>query len=102
MAPFAPHLSEYLWSELGHEASIFQERWPEYDEKLIQDEEVEMAIQINGKVRGKIVVSADISEEDAKKKALQDEKIKRILDEKGVKKVVFVKGRLVNFVVSVT
>ncbi len=96
---FLPALAEELWSELGHETSIFQESWPEYDKNLIQDEEVEMVIQINGKVRDKMTVSVEISEEEAKNKAISREKIKNQLANKELKKVIFVRGKLVNFVI---
>ncbi|MFZ5982136.1 MAG: leucine--tRNA ligase, partial [Patescibacteria group bacterium] len=101
LAPFAPHTAEYLWSELGlgHETSIFQEKWPEYDPELVKDEEIEMVIQINGKVRGKMTVGAEISEDEAREKAMSDERMKPYLEGKEIKKVIFVKGKLINFVV---
>ena len=78
---------------------IFNQSWPKYNPKMIQDESVKMVIQINGKVRDKMQVSADISEEKAKEKALQSEKIKQYTDGKEIKKVIFVKGRLISIVV---
>ncbi|TSD01937.1 MAG: leucyl-tRNA synthetase [Parcubacteria group bacterium Athens0714_25] len=109
LSPFAPHVAEELWSSFAkatadegkydkYKESIFLQSWPEYDEKLIADEEVEMVVQVNGKVRDRMSVSADISEEDAKQKALSSEKVKAYLSGE-VKKIIFVKGKLVNIVV---
>ncbi len=99
VSPFAPHICEEIWQEkLGHKDSIFDQKWPEYDESLIVDEEIEMVIQVNGKVRDKMKVSADISEGDAKQKALDSEKVKAHLSGEP-KKIIFIKGRLVNIVV---
>ena len=99
LSPFAPHIAEELWRGLGHNKSIFTEKWPEYDKDLVKDEVIELVIQINGKLRDKISVPADISEGDAKSAALASEKIKSALGGKEPKKVIFVKGRLVNIVV---
>jgi leucyl-tRNA synthetase len=101
LAPFAPHLSEDLWAKLGHKESIFLEKWPEFDPQLIQDEEIEMAVQFNGKTRGTITVSPEVSENEAKEKVLADEKLQKYLIDKEIRKVIFVKGRLINFVVSI-
>lgn len=110
LSPFAPHVAEELWSSFAkatadegedseYGKSIFLQKWPEYDESLIVDEEIEMVIQVNGKVRDKMKVSADISEDDAKQKALDSEKVKSFVNDKDVRKVIFIKGRLVNIVV---
>jgi leucyl-tRNA synthetase len=96
---FLPALSEELWNRLGHKESIFQEKWPKYDPELVKDKEIELVIQINGKVRDKMRVSVEISESEAKKIALASEKIKSYLTKKEIKKIIFVKGRLVNIVV---
>ncbi len=99
LSPFAPHLTEELWQKLGHNKSIFEEKWPEYDLDLIRDEEIELVVQVNGKVRDSLKVSADISQEDATKMALEREKIKNFTAGKEIKKVVFVKGKLISLVV---
>ena len=99
LSPFAPFISEELWSQLGHKDSIFKEKWSEYDEKLIKDEEIELVIQVNGKVRDKIKISADLEEDEVKKLALESEKIKKIISDKEIKKVIFIKGRLVSIVI---
>ena len=110
LAPFAPHIAEEIWSSFAkatedkekqkkYEQSIFLQEWPEYNSELIKDEEINLVIQINGKVRDMILVSADIYEEEAKKVAMESEKIKNHLDGKEIKKIIFVPGKLLNIVV---
>ncbi|MFA4941067.1 MAG: class I tRNA ligase family protein, partial [Patescibacteria group bacterium] len=100
LSPFAPHLAEELWHELGYKKSIFLEKWPEYNKKFIIDETINLVVQINGKLRDTIAVPADISEEEAKKEALASEKVKKWLEEQEIVKVIFVKGKLINIVVK--
>ena len=100
LAPFAPHLAEELWEKLGNKDSIFKQKWPEYDKKLVKDETINLVVQINGKLRDTIEVAADIAEDEAKKIALASDKIKKWTADKEVVKVIFVKGRLVNIVVK--
>ena len=95
LAPFCPHIAEELWKG----KSIFLESWPKYDEKLIKKEIFELVIQVNGKVRGKVEVRANISEDEAKKLALSDNRTSKWLVNKKPKKVIYVKGRLVNIVI---
>jgi len=99
VSPFAPHLAEELWNQLGHKKSIFTEKWPQYDPALVKEETIELVIQINGKVRARLTVPADISEEEARKLSTSDVDIKKWLGGKEPKKVIFVKGRLVNIVI---
>ena len=99
LAPFAPHMTEEIWQSLGNEKSIFEEKWPEYDEELTKDDEIELVIQVNGKVRDKIKVSIEISEEEAKKIALESEKVKKYTEEKEIRKIIYVKGKLVSIVI---
>ncbi|MFH1820797.1 MAG: leucine--tRNA ligase [Candidatus Nealsonbacteria bacterium] len=99
LSPFAPHMAEELWSQLGHSKSIFKENWPEYDKKLIQDETIDLIIQINGKVRDKIEVPSGVSESDARELTMKREKVKNWLLGKEPKKVIFVKGKLINIVI---
>ncbi len=99
LSPFAPHLTEEIWDSLGNKKSIFEEKWPEYKEELTKDEQIELVVQVNGKVRDKIKVSADISEEEAKKVAIASEKVLKYTDGKEIKKVIYVKGKLVSIVV---
>ncbi|MFA5413656.1 MAG: leucine--tRNA ligase [Patescibacteria group bacterium] len=99
LAPFAPHLAEELWEKLGNKKSIHLAEWPKHDPALIVEEEIDLIIQINGKMRDSIRVKADISEEEAKKIATESEKVKKWIDGQKIKKLIFVKGRLVNIVV---
>ena len=98
LAPLAPHITEELWQALGEGDSIHNQTWPRYDEKLVKEEIITLVIQINGKVRDKIEVEADISEEKAKEIAVSREKIKKWIEGKEIKKIVFVPGKLINFV----
>jgi leucyl-tRNA synthetase len=97
IAPFAPHIAEELWERLGEKKSVFLSAWPEYDPDLARDEEFEMVIQINGRVRDKIIVSAGLSEDEAKRLALESEKIKQWISSGKIKKIIFT-GKLVNIV----
>lgn len=99
LASFAPHLAEELWEKLGNKKSIHLAGWPKYDPALIVEEEIDLIIQVNGKVRDSIKVKADIGEEEAKKVAVESEKIKKWTESQKIKKIIFVKGRLVNIVV---
>ena len=99
LAPVTPHISEELWEKLGNKESVFLEKWPEYDEKLTQEENWQLVIQINGKVRDKIEVKKDISEEEVKELALSQDKIKEWLSGKEPKKIIYVPGKLINLVI---
>ena len=97
LSPICPHWSEELWhTVLGHEGSVHVEPWPEFDPEKAKADEVELAVQVNGKVKAKITVAADAAEEDVKAQAL--EAVSQAIEGKDVKKVVVVKGRLVNIV----
>jgi len=99
LSPFAPHIAEELWEAMGNPPSIFERQWPRWDEEAAKEEEVELVIQINGKVRARLMVEAGISDETLKGKALGEPKIKELLSGKPPKKVFVVRGRLVNIVV---
>ncbi|MGO9612011.1 MAG: leucine--tRNA ligase [Dissulfurispiraceae bacterium] len=98
LAPFAPHISEELWSTIGETSSVVDFKWPLWDENLATEEEIELIIQINGKLRAKMLVPANLSDEEARQKALKEPKIKQMMEGKKINKVVVVKGRLVNIV----
>jgi leucyl-tRNA synthetase len=98
LSPFAPHISEELWSKLHHEGSLAYEQWPEYKEELIKEKEIELAVQVNGKIKDRILVSADADEEAIKQIALECEKVSSALEGKEPKKVIVIKSRLVNIV----
>jgi leucyl-tRNA synthetase len=100
LAPFAPYLAHELWEMLGETSDLLRAPWPQYDPALAKEEEVEIAIQVNGKIRGRIVVPADAEEAQVRKLALADAKVKAAIGEKEVVKVLVVKGRLVNIAVK--
>jgi leucyl-tRNA synthetase len=99
LAPFAPHIAEELWERLGHTDTLTYEAWPEYDKGLIKEKEIELVVQVNGKIKDRIVVSTDADEEQIKQKALASEKVKKALDGKEPKKIIVIKSRLVNIVI---
>jgi leucyl-tRNA synthetase len=99
LAPFSPHITEEIWQMLGHDESVHISRWPEWDEELIKDDMLTLAVQVNGKVRGEILVDVDISEEDAIAEAKANEKVVEYIKDKEIKKAIYVKGRLVSLVV---
>lgn len=100
LSPFAPHLAEELWSTLGHSESIAYETWPPFDEALTKSDEKEIPIQVNGKLRAKIRVRADIDDDSLQKKALADERIQAFIAGKSIRKVIVVPGKLVNIVIG--
>jgi leucyl-tRNA synthetase len=99
MAPLTPHVAEELWSALGKPYSIHTQPWPEFDEQAAIEEQIILAIQINGKVRHRISVPVEISEEEAKRAALSEDVVRRYLEGKEPRKVIVVPGRLINIVV---
>ncbi len=100
IAPMAPHFAEEEWELLGEKFSIFNSHWPESDVRYLKDTEVEIAVQVNGKVRGTITVPAKVTEEEALAQAKSDPGVARHLEGREIKKVIFVPGRLLNLVVS--
>jgi len=99
LSPFAPHICEELWEKLGHNKTLAYEPWPKFDHELAKDKEVELAVQVLGKIKDKIVVSADATEAEIEKIALASEKVQAALAGKTIKKVIVIKSRLVNIVV---
>ncbi|MEE9288282.1 MAG: leucine--tRNA ligase [Bacteroidota bacterium] len=99
LAPLAPHLAEEMWERVGHRGSIFRASWPSYDESKIKREEVIVVLQINGKIRDRVNVPVDLSEEELEQYAHSSEKIRRHLDGKKIKKTIVVKNKLVNLVI---
>ena len=100
LSPVVPHITEELWSKLGHVGSIAYAKWPTYDESKLVEDVVEIVVQINGKVRQHLQVSKDASREELQTLALNDERIKQELVDKEVKKVIAVPGKLVSIVVA--
>ena len=100
LSPYAPHLAEELWILLGGSGrSVFDERWPEYDETVARAGEVEIAIQVNGKLRGRLQLPRGASQDDVVTRALKEEGVKKFVNGNKVKKVIYVQDRLVNLVV---
>ncbi|WP_101772625.1 leucine--tRNA ligase [Peptostreptococcus faecalis] len=98
ISPFAPHIGEELWEMIGKEGSIFSIDWPKFDEKALELDQVEVVVQVNGKLRGKINVSPNVSQEEMKEIALEDTKIKEALSGKNIVKVIAIPTKLVNIV----
>jgi len=114
LAPFAPHIAEELWHKMRTNAdltqanaeeigsnykSVFLQKWPVADEKYLKEEKIEMVVQVNGKLRDRIYVSPDVTEDEAKEAALKSEKIRTFTQGKEIKKIIFAKGRLLNIVI---
>jgi leucyl-tRNA synthetase len=100
IAPFAPHAADELWEQLGHSTSVHADTWPKWDEELVKEEMLTLAVQINGKVRAEVLVGADISEQDAINEAKKNVKIAEQIKGKEIKKAIYVPGRLVSLVVA--
>jgi len=105
LAPFAPHISEELWSDLtsdsdsGRSSSIHTSFWPKWDNKKVVDNEVKIVVQVNGKVRAELIISPDMDENEVKNIAISDKNVKTWLDGKDIKRVIYVPGRIINIVV---
>jgi len=100
LSPIAPHISEELWEKLGHTNTLAYEPWPKYDESKLVDDEVEIVVQLNGKVRSKLLISRKATREELEEFALNDEKIKEMIEGKTVRKIIAVPGKLVNIVAN--
>ncbi|WP_346234677.1 leucine--tRNA ligase [Lysinibacillus telephonicus] len=100
LAPIAPHVAEELWEILGHSETIAYEAWPTYDESKLVDDEIEVIVQVNGKLRSKVKIAKDASKEQLEQIAQADEKVKEFTDGKQIVKVIAVPGKLVNIVVK--
>jgi len=100
LSPMAPHLAEELWEKLGHDQCIVTEKWPSWKEEWLTDENIEIAIQINGKVRSHMTVSSSLSQEELKAQALKDIKVAQAVNSQKIRKVIVVPKRLVNVVVG--
>ena len=100
LAPTAPHLAEELWQRTGHEYSIHNQSWPQWDEALAREDEITLVIQVNGKLRDRITVPASIAENEAKQKALESQRVKSYLEGREMVKIIYVPGKLVNLVVK--
>jgi leucyl-tRNA synthetase len=99
LAPFAPHITEELWSQLGHTDTIHIDHWPEWDNKYLQTDEMTIIVQVNGKLRAKLTVDTNATEEEVKNLALNEENVKKFTEGKELRKIIYVQGRLVNIVI---
>ena len=95
--PVAPHITEEMWQIIGCEGRVYQQTWPEFDEAKTVESSVEIAVQIKGKVRGRIMVPASLGKDDGEK-LLENETVKKLVGDAQVKKIIFVPGRLLNIV----
>ena len=100
LSPFAPHIAEELWQMLGHEETVAHKAWPSFDAELIQEEEIEMPVQVNGKVRSRIKVAVGTARDEIERLALDDERVRGHVADREVKKVIVVEGKLVSIVVG--
>ncbi|HEV8481936.1 MAG TPA: leucine--tRNA ligase [Blastocatellia bacterium] len=100
LAPFAPHIAEELWEAFGHSDSVAQASWPEFSDELAREEEIEVAVQVNGKLRSRLFVAADLSDEDLREAALIDEKVQAAISGHDIVKVIVVPRKLVNIVIK--
>jgi len=100
LAPFVPHVTSELWQQIGHKERLNQLPWPSYSKEAIEEEKLLIVVQINGKVRGKITVPADVTQERIETDALSDPRVANLLDGKKVLRVVYVPRRLVNIVLE--
>ena len=100
LAPIAPHMTEELWSKLGHEGTLSYEAWPTFDESKLVDNEVEIVLQVNGKVKAKVMIPRDMNKEDLEKIAMENDEIKSQIEGKTIRKVIAVPGKLVNIVAN--
>lgn len=100
LAPIVPHMTEELWNKMGHEDSISYAKWPTYDESKLVDDEIQMVVQVNGKVRAHIKVANDMQKDAIQEVALNDDKVKEFTDGKTVRKVIVIPGKIVNIVAN--
>lgn len=100
LAPFVPHVTEEIWEHLGYEGSVHDQNWPEYDEKALVKDTVEIVVQVNGKIKEKLDIAGGLSREEMEKTAMENEKVKGLIEGKNVVKVIAVPGKLINIVVK--
>ena len=100
LAPFVPHIAEELWEILGNKFSIFEEKYPEYDESKIVKKNVEVVVQVNSKIRGKLSMAAGSSQEEVEAAALIDDNVQKYLEGKTIRKIIFVKDKIFNIIAN--
>ena len=100
LAPFVPHVTEEMWEHLGYEGSVHDQTWPEYDEKALVKDTVEIVVQVNGKIKEKLDIAGGLSKKEMEKTVMENEKVKGLIEGKNVVKVIAVPGKLINIVVK--
>ncbi|HVD94365.1 MAG TPA: class I tRNA ligase family protein, partial [Vicinamibacterales bacterium] len=100
LSPYVPHMAEELWEILGHKDGIVAAGWPEFDEAVAKADQIVVPVQVNGKLRGRVTVPADIREDELRERALADPHVRPYLEGKEIKKVVIARGKLVSIVVG--
>jgi leucyl-tRNA synthetase len=100
LGPFAPYMAEELWSDLGRKGPVFRQSWPEFDEEIAREEGAEIVLQVNGKVRSRMIVPFGTAREELEKRALADDKMQPFLQSKQIVKIIVVPDKLVNVVVK--
>ena len=100
LSTLAPHIGEEIWSKLGNKGFICQQEWPQYDEKLIVEDKINLPIQINGKLRATLEIEADISEDALKKQILELENLNKYIEGKEIIKFIYIKNKIVNIVIK--
>ena len=99
LSPMTPHVCHALWAQLGHASALVDQRWPRVDESALELDTIELVVQVNGKLRGRVAVPVDAGKEEIEKVALDDANVQRFVEGKDIRKVIVVPGRLVNIVV---
>lgn len=100
LSPFAPFITEEMWERLGNQGSVHIQNWPSYDEEVLKRDIIELVVEINGKVRGRIKINRDSDEKEIEKIILEDPKIKKYIENKEIKKVIHIKNKIINIVVE--
>jgi leucyl-tRNA synthetase len=99
LSPFSPHIAEDLWKKIGKNRSLLHESWPLWDEEVTKTEEIELVVQINGKLRSKLMIPAGLNDDNIKERALQDKRVTGYVENKSIKKIIIVKSKLINIVI---
>ena len=99
LSPIVPHATHVLWRDLGHDTALIDERWPEPDPAALAQDSVEIVVQVNGRLRGRVMLPVGADEATARAAALTDEAVKRFVADQPVRKLIYVPGKLVNVVV---
>jgi leucyl-tRNA synthetase len=100
LSPFAPHMADELWEQMGHRGSTYKQTWPTFDPTIAANDEVTVVIQVNGKVRDRLQVSAELSKEDLEKTALASDRVQTMLNGKQIHKIIVIPNKLVNIVIG--